>query len=162
MANWFCCVQCCVCRKRLSSPRCRSELIDSSWVDIVPGQKCIKKKINNLKFKRTVIPEGNMKVTGSQFVLYWIHNDKKPFKQWVRNRMIVIFMEPSDWMDTQSGNMIADIGTRRVQDLTMVDQNSTWINGYDWMSEDKDNLPFKSFEEIRFSNEELTKLKKDS
>ena len=38
------CVQCCVCRKRLSSPRCRSELIDSAWVVIVPGQKCIKKK----------------------------------------------------------------------------------------------------------------------
>ena len=33
------CVQCCVCRKRLSSPRCRSELSDSAWVVIVPGQK---------------------------------------------------------------------------------------------------------------------------
>ena len=32
-----------MCRKRLSSPRCRSELIDSAWVVIVPGQKCIKK-----------------------------------------------------------------------------------------------------------------------
>ena len=31
-------VQCCVCRKRLS------ELIDSAWVVIVPGQKCIKKR----------------------------------------------------------------------------------------------------------------------
>ena len=36
-------VQCCVCRKRLSSPSCRSELIDSAWVVIFPGQKCIKK-----------------------------------------------------------------------------------------------------------------------
>ena len=26
------CVQCCMCRKRLSSPRCRSELIDSAWL----------------------------------------------------------------------------------------------------------------------------------
>ena len=33
-----------MCRKRLSSPRCRSELIDSAWVVIVPGQKCINKK----------------------------------------------------------------------------------------------------------------------
>ena len=32
-----------MCRERLSSPRCRSELIDSAWVVIVPGQKCIKK-----------------------------------------------------------------------------------------------------------------------
>ena len=31
-----------MCRRRLSSPRCRSELIDSAWVVIVPGQKCIK------------------------------------------------------------------------------------------------------------------------
>ena len=41
MANWFCSV---MCRKRLFSPRCRSELIDSAWVVIVPGQKCINKK----------------------------------------------------------------------------------------------------------------------
>ena len=26
----------------MSSPRCRSELSDSAWVVIVPGQKCIK------------------------------------------------------------------------------------------------------------------------
>ena len=35
-----------MCRKRLSSPCCRSELIDSAWVVIVPGQKCIKKCIH--------------------------------------------------------------------------------------------------------------------
>ena len=38
------CVQCCVCRKCLSSPSCRSELIDSTWVVIFPGYKCINKK----------------------------------------------------------------------------------------------------------------------
>ena len=43
MAYWFCSVFNVVCRKRLSSPRCRSELIASAWVVIVPGQKCIKK-----------------------------------------------------------------------------------------------------------------------
>ena len=31
------CVLCFVCRKCLPSPRCRSELIDTSWVVIVPG-----------------------------------------------------------------------------------------------------------------------------
>ena len=49
-----------MCRKRLSSARCRSELIDSAWVVIVPGQKCINKNnkkvgslnmINNMTFK---------------------------------------------------------------------------------------------------------------
>ena len=44
MAYWFCSVFTVVCRKRLSSPRCRSELIDSAWVVIVPGQKNAYKK----------------------------------------------------------------------------------------------------------------------
>ena len=45
MANWFCSMfDVVVCRKRLSSPRCRSELIDSSWVVIVPWQKMHKNK----------------------------------------------------------------------------------------------------------------------
>ena len=47
------CVQCCVCRKLLSSPRCRSELIDSAWAVNVPGQKCIKK--NDSVHKNAVI-----------------------------------------------------------------------------------------------------------
>ena len=38
------CVRCCVSCKRLSL--CRSELIDSAWVVIVPGQKCIKNNNN--------------------------------------------------------------------------------------------------------------------
>ena len=44
MANWFCSVFNVVCRKRLSSPRCRSGLIDYAWVAIVPGQKIRRKK----------------------------------------------------------------------------------------------------------------------
>ena len=45
MANWFCSVFNAVCRKRLSSPRCISELIDSAWVVIVPGQQCPKVRV---------------------------------------------------------------------------------------------------------------------
>ena len=41
MANWFCSVFNVVCVVDVC-PRCRSELIDSAWVVIVPGQKCIK------------------------------------------------------------------------------------------------------------------------
>ena len=46
-----------MCRKRLSSPRCRSELIDSAWVVIDPGQKCIKKNsniVNNFGYFSTI------------------------------------------------------------------------------------------------------------
>ena len=38
MDNWFCAVFNVVCVVNF----CRSELIDSAWVVIVPGQKCIK------------------------------------------------------------------------------------------------------------------------
>ena len=51
MANWYCSVFNVVCRKRLPSPRCRSELIDSAWVGIVPRQIMHKKK---LKISKTV------------------------------------------------------------------------------------------------------------
>ena len=45
MANWFCSVFIVVCVVDVCpvSPRCRSELIDSAWVVILSGQKCIKK-----------------------------------------------------------------------------------------------------------------------
>ena len=47
----------CVCRKGLPSPRCISELIDSAWVVIVPGQKCIKKqKTNKQCFNKKIKP----------------------------------------------------------------------------------------------------------
>ena len=46
MANWLCSVFNTVCVvKRLSSPRCRPQLIDFAWVVIVPGQKMHKTKI---------------------------------------------------------------------------------------------------------------------
>ena len=45
MAYWFGYVFNVVCRKPLSSLRCRSELIDFAWVVIVSGQKMHKKCI---------------------------------------------------------------------------------------------------------------------
>ena len=44
-----------MCRKRLSSPRCRSELINSAWVVIVPGQKCINKKNKIITIPSSVV-----------------------------------------------------------------------------------------------------------
>ena len=58
--------------------------------------------------------------------------------------------------------MIADIGTRRVSSLATIDRNSDWINGHGWMTEHKESLPFKSFEEIRLNTDELQELKKES
>ena len=50
MADWFCSVFTVVCAVNACpvSPRCRPELIDSAWVVMVPGQKCIQHEINKL------------------------------------------------------------------------------------------------------------------
>ena len=80
--------------------------------------------------------KGKMKVTDSQVVLHWLNNHEKAVKQWVRNRVIEIltFTDSSEWFFISThNNMIADLGTRQVDDRRLVDQNSTWINCFDWM-----------------------------
>ena len=86
--------------------------------------------------------QGSTKLTDSQIVLYWISNDERPLKQWVRNRVIEIrrFTSPDQWYYVQSKNMIADIGTRKGTTLEEVNQSSIWINGFNWMKNEKSNL----------------------
>ena len=106
----------------------------------------------------------HIKVTDSQVVLFWIHNDNKPLKQHVRNRVVDVrrFTSPREWVYTKSSNMIADIGTRPVQDISVVDQDSSWINGYSWMTEAEELLPFQSIEQIKLTSEEMDEVKKES
>ena len=54
--------------------------------------------------------------------------------------------------------MIADLGTRRVDDLKLVDQNSTRINDFDWMRKDSKEFPIKSLDQIRLRREELAAM----
>ena len=54
--------------------------------------------------------------------------------------------------------MVADLGTRRVDELRLADQNSTWINGFDWMRKDNKEFPIKSLDQIRLSKEELAAI----
>ena len=80
--------------------------------------------------------KGKVKLTDSQVVLHWLNNHEKAVKQWVRNRVIEIltFTDSSEWFFISThNNMIADLGTRQVDDRRLVDQNSTWINCFDWM-----------------------------
>ena len=55
----------------------------------------------------------SFKFTDSQISLFWITNDQKPLKQWVRNRVIEIqrFTTNDQWFYVQSNDMIADINT---------------------------------------------------
>ena len=86
--------------------------------------------------------KGKMKLTDSQVVLHWLSNHEKPIRHWVRDRVIEIlrFTDLSEWFFISSHNMIADLGTGRVDHLRLVDQNSNWIDGVDWMR--KDNKEF--------------------
>ena len=101
-----------------------------------------------------------IKLTDSQVTLHWICNPDKLLKQWVRNRVVEInrFTEPSEWMFLRSQDMIADLGTRRVDNLKVVSQDSVWINGLDWMKKSTDFFPAKSIKDINLSNEEVTAL----
>ena len=42
--------------------------------------------------------KGSVKLSDSQVTLYWINNEKKPLKQWVRNRVVEINRFTQDWM----------------------------------------------------------------
>ena len=79
------------------------------------------------------------KFTDSQISLYWISNDQKVLKQWVRSRVIEInrFTSKDDWLHIKSSDMIADIGTRKGATLDDVNQESSWINGFEWMKLEK-------------------------
>ena len=105
-----------------------------------------------------------LKLTNSQVMLHWISNNQKPDKQWVWCRVVKIlrFIEPSEWMFVSSQYVIADLETWRVNDLNLVDKDSTWINGYDWMKKDQKDFPTKSIHQIRPQNEDLSALQKEN
>ena len=108
--------------------------------------------------------KGKMKLTGSQVALHWIRSYGNAAKQLVWNRVVKIlrFANSSELFFVSSNNMIEDLGTRRVNDLRLVDQNSTWINGFDWMRKDDKEFPIKSLDQIRLSREELAAIQTEN
>ena len=101
-----------------------------------------------------------LKFTDSQIVIYWICNNQI-LKQWVRNRIIEIqrFTDKSSWRYVKSGDMVADIGTRRCSSIDMVKSNSVWVNGLKWMKEDESKFPMLSAKEISLNNQETQSMK---
>ena len=108
--------------------------------------------------------ERHLKVTDSQVTLYWIHNSNKPLKQFVRNRVNEVrrFTDPNDWRYTKSSDMIADLGTRPVHDVSLVNASSAWINGFPWMSQPEESFPFKTIHDIKLTSDEMEAVKKES
>ena len=85
-------------------------------------------------------------------------------KQWVWNRVVEIsrFTQPSEWMFVYSQGMIAGLGTRCVNNLELVDQDSIWINGFSWMKKDKRCFPAKTIDKIRLNKEEIVTIQKEN
>ena len=55
------------------------------------------------------------------------------------------------------------LGTRHIDNLELVNQDSAWIIGFDWMKKDVYCFPVKSIEEdIKLSNEEVTALQNEN
>ena len=105
-----------------------------------------------------------VKLTDSQIVLHWINNDAITLKQWVRNRVVDIrrFTDPSDWQYINTKNMLADIATRKGATLEDINQNSTWINGLEWMKHKEEEFPTQTVSKIILTNSELQEVKKES
>ena len=92
-----------------------------------------------------------IKFTDSQIVLYyWICKNDQILKQWTRNRVLKIL---------RSKDMIADIGTRRCSSIDVVNQESVWIRGFEWMLGDEADFPMMTSEEITLSNQDHRDVK---
>ena len=106
---------------------------------------------------------GSLKLTDSQISLFWIDNDARSLKTWVRNRVIEIrrFTDPSQWKYVRTKDMVADIGTRRNTSISAVQQDSIWINGYSWMTQDESSFPVLTAKEIALSNKEDEEASKE-
>ena len=90
--------------------------------------------VHTREIVRRVLQEnhkGKVKLTDSQVVLYWLCNHKKAVKKWVRNQGVEVFRftDSSRWFFISSHNVTENLGTKRVADMRLVDQNSTGING---------------------------------
>ena len=97
-----------------------------------------------------------IKFTDSQITLHWICSIEKSLELWIRNRVVEIqrFTNPDDWRYVESGDMIADIGTRPVASLDVVRQDSEWIQGYEWMHWDESEFPMMTAEQVKIANQE--------
>ena len=107
--------------------------------------------------------QNSIKFSESETVLYWINNEDRPLKQWVRNRVAEIrrFSNVSQWNYINTSEMIADIGTRRGIKLKDIDQNSTWINGFKWMHEEKQNFPMKPINQLKLQETEMKEIQNE-
>ena len=93
--------------------------------------------------------------TDSSVVLSWLHQDARPLSLGVRSCVIEIrrFSSPDQWRHVESENNIADLGTRFLATIKDIDSNSEWQNGKPWMYLDYQDMPAKSFTDLKLTME---------
>eukprot|EP00794_Sanderia_malayensis_P010652 gene10652-biopygen7789 len=120
---------------------CRRQL---AWDDILPDElhqtwlthfKTMN-EIGNLRYKRAIVPEDAV-------------------------NMDIETLDFGDASQSLSKNMIADLGTRRGVTIEMVNQSSTWVNGFDWMHLPSAQFPTQSVDELKFTEQQLTEMEKE-
>ena len=107
--------------------------------------------------------KGATKFTDSQIVLFWISNDMRIMKTWLRNRVNEIrrLTKLLHWLYIKSTDMIADLGTRRCTSISAIDQDSAWINGFWWMLESESSFPGLTADEISLNAKETEEASKE-
>ena len=68
------------------------------------------------------------------------------------------FTQLSEWMIVHNQDRIANLGTQLVNNLELVNQDSTWINGISWMIKEKRCFPAKTIDKIRLNKEEIVAI----
>ena len=97
--------------------------------------------------------QSSTKLTDSQITLYWICNETKSLKQYVRSRVIDIlrFTSRKDWYHIKGPDMLADIGTRRGTSTNEINNQSEWFNGSAFLALELNEMPIKTVSEIKMS-----------
>ena len=95
-----------------------------------------------------------MKLTDSQIALFWINSTRSELKLWARNRVIEInrLTEVLSWRYVRSGDMIADLGTRKGAQIGDMAQSGQWISGKPWMRLPECEFPVSTVSEITLSS----------
>ena len=94
----------------------------------------------------------SIKLTDSTTALYWICSEDITLKSWTRSRVVEInrLSEKSKWRYVDTSNMIADLGTRSGAQVSDVDDDSCWTNGYPWMSGPINDFPVHTVDEVKY------------
>ena len=100
---------------------------------------------------------GRVSLIDNQVSLHWISSVHTKLKQWVRSRVVEInrLTDKNDWYYVESKDNTADLGTRKGAKISDVLDDSVWVNGPNWATQERDAFPVKSVHEIKLSADDL-------